>query len=187
MSDGDITTLLARASSGDEAAAEALMPVVYADLKRRANAIMARESASHTLQATALVHEAYVRLVAQDRVDWKDRAHFFAVSSHMMRRIMVDHARARLSEKRGSGRLHLSLDEGLGLSSEADADVVALNDALTSLAQVDPKQADLVVLRFFGGLTVEEVAAVQGVSKRAVEAEWTMVKAWLRRELSATP
>ena len=143
-----------------------------------------REREGHTLQPTALVHEAFLELVNQDRVDWQGRAHFFAVASHLMRRILVDHARSRLREKRGGKAERISLDEGLGLSVERDADVLALDDALKALAEEDPQQAELVAMRFFGGLSVEECAAVLGVSKRTVEAEWTLIKAWLRRQLS---
>lgn len=185
MGSGEITSLLRSVAKGDSDAAEALMPAVYEDLRRRAAALLRREQAGHTLQTTALVHEAYLRLVTQDQVDWQDRAHFFALSSQVMRRILVDHARGRLSQKRGGGQIHLSLDDGAGLSLERDVDVVALDDALAALARVDPRQADIVVMRFFGGLTMEEIAAVLGLSKRSVEAEWTMIKAWLRRELAA--
>lgn len=180
----DVTRLLIAATGGDARAAGELMPVVYDELKRRAAALMRRESAGHTLQATALVNEAYLRLINQDRVDWQGRTHFFAVASQIMRRILVDHARTRQRAKRGGGDVKVSLDEGLGLSTERDADVLALDQALQKLAEVDPRQAEIVVMRFFGGLTVEEVAAALGVSKRTVEAEWTMIKAWLRRELA---
>ncbi len=181
---GDVTQLLSAVSAGDRAAVDDLLPIVYDELKRRASAMMRRERDGHTLQPTALVHEAFLELVNQDRVDWQGRAHFFAVASHLMRRILVDHARSRLREKRGGKAERISLDEGLGLSVERDADVLALDEALKKLAEVDVKQAELVSMRFFGGLSVEECAAVLGVSKRTVEAEWTMIKAWLRRELS---
>ncbi len=180
----DVTQLLVAASGGDAKAAEALLPVVYDDLRRRAQAMMRREGGGHTLQATALVHEAYMRLIQQDRVDWQGRAHFFAIAAQIMRRILVDHARGRLRAKRGGGQAKVSLDEGLPLTTERDADVVALDDALQRLATLDPRQAQIVEMRFFGGLTVEEVALALGVSKRTVEAEWTLIKAWMRRELS---
>lgn len=181
---GDVTQLLSAVSAGDRGAVSELLPIVYDELKRRASAMMRREREGHTLQPTALVHEAFLELVHQDRVDWQGRAHFFAVASHLMRRILVDHARSRLREKRGGKAERISLDEGLGLSVERDADVLALDEALKKLAEVDAQQAELVSMRFFGGLSVEECAAVLGVSKRTVEAEWTMIKAWLRRELS---
>jgi RNA polymerase sigma factor (TIGR02999 family) len=181
----DVTRLLASVSAGDRAAFESLLPLVYDELRRRAGAMMRREREGHTLQPTALVHETFLQLIHQERVDWRGRAHFFAVASQLMRRILVDHARGRLRRKRGGGDVRVSLDEGLGLSVERDADVVAVDDALRRLAEMDPRQAEIVEMRFFGGLSVEEVAAVLGVSKRTVEAEWTMIKAWLRRELAA--
>ncbi len=184
MSSPEVTALLAAASDGDGEAADALMPVVYDELHRRAAALMQRESGQHTLQATALVHEAYMVLVRQDRASFNDRAHFFAVAAQMMRRILVDHARARSREKRGQGFVRVVLDEGVALSPQRDQDVLALDDALETLAQFDARQAEIVVMRFFGGLTVAEVAQALGVSKRTVEGEWTMAKAWLRRELS---
>lgn len=180
----DVTELLGAATAGDAAAAEALMPIIYDELRRRAAALMRRESAGHTLQATALVNEAYMRLVNQDRVDWQGRGHFFAVASQTMRRILVDHARARQRLKRGGEAVRVQCDDAAPLSTQRDADVLALEDALQALAEVDPRQADIVVMRFYGGLTVEEVAAVLGVSKRTVEAEWTLIKAWLRRALT---
>lgn len=184
--DRDVTVLLTAAAAGDAEAAEALMPLVYAELRRRAASLMRRERSDHTLQPTALVHEAFLRLVQQDRVDWQGRTHFFATASQFMRRILVDHARGRLRERRGGNdAVRISLDDGLPLSVERDSDVVALDEALERLAVLDPRQADIVVMRFFGGLSVEEVAAHLGQSKRAVEAEWTMIKAWLKRELTA--
>ena len=187
MSDpAEITQLLQAASGGDERAHAALVPVVYEELRRRAGALMRRETPNHTLQATALVHEAYLRLIQQDRADWQGRAHFFAMASQFMRRILVDHARSRSRDKRGGGVVRVQLDEGLAISPQRDADVLALDDALQRLAELDPRQAEIVVMRFFGGLTVDEVAAALDVSKRTVEAEWTMVKAWLRRELGRT-
>lgn len=180
----EITRLLAAASAGDERAADALLPIVYDELRQRAAALMGRERANHTLQPTALVHEAFLRLVEQERVTWQGRGHFFALASQMMRRVLVDHARARRSQKRGGLCDRVSLADGLGLTVQRAADVLAVDAALTKLAEVDPEQAEIVILRFFGGLSVEEVAAVRKQSKRAVEVEWTMIKAWLRRELA---
>ncbi len=180
----DITEILAAASAGDADAANKLAPLVYDELRRRAASLMRQESSGHTLQATQLVHDAYVKLVQQDRASWTDRNHFFAVASQTMRRLLVDHARGRQRRKRGGGQVKISLDDGLGLSVESDPDVIALDDALTRLQELDPRQAKLVEMRFFGGLTVAEVAEVFGISKRSVEAEWTMASAWLRRELS---
>jgi RNA polymerase sigma factor (TIGR02999 family) len=181
----DVTALLQAASAGSKEASDALMPVVYEELRRRAAALMGREEARHTLQPTALVNEAWMRLIRQDRVDWQGRAHFFAVASEIMRRILVDHARGRLRTKRGGDQVRVSLDEGMGLSIERDADVLAVHEAVERLAALDARQAEIVVMRFFGGLTVQEVASVIGVSVRTVEAEWTMIKAWLRRELTS--
>jgi RNA polymerase sigma factor (TIGR02999 family) len=180
-----VTELLSAATSGDRDAAAELLPIVYAELRRRAASLMRRERPNHTLQATALVHEAFLQLIGQDRTDWQGRAHFFAVASQLMRRILVDHARARLRDKRGGDVVRVSLDEGHGLSIQKDADVLALDDALERLAELDPRQAEIVSMRFFGGLSVEEVAAVLGVSMRTVEGEWTLIKAWIRRELSS--
>jgi RNA polymerase sigma-70 factor, ECF subfamily len=180
----EVTKLLLAATQGDARAAEALIPVVYDELHRRAMAMMSRESHGHTLQATVLVHEAFLKLIDQQRVEWQGRTHFFAVASQVMRRVLVDHARGRRREKRGGGDVRISLDDSLPLSIQRDADVLALDEALRKLAEVDPRQADIVVMRFFGGLSVDEVAQSLGVSKRTVEAEWTMIKAWLRRELS---
>jgi RNA polymerase sigma factor (TIGR02999 family) len=183
--DADITGMLAAASGGDAAAAERLVGLVYDELRRRAEALMRREAAGHTVQATMLVHDAYLKLIRQDRATYRDRGHFFAVAAQTMRRLLVDHARGRQRDKRGGGQVKVSLDEGLGLSSGADADVLAVDQALTRLEALDPEQARIVELRFFGGLSVEEVAGQLGMSKRAVEAEWTMIAAWLRRELRA--
>ena len=184
MQQADVTLLLAAVSAGDRSAVDKLLPIVYDELRKHAAFMMRRERVGHTLQPTALVHEAFLRLVQQDRVQWTGRAHFFAVASNVMRRILVDHARTRLAEKRGGGADRISIEEGLGLSVGSDADVLAIDAALERLAALDPRQAEIVTLRFFGGLSVEEVAAVLNMSKRAVEAEWTMIKAWLRRELS---
>lgn len=184
MSELDVTGLLQAAHDGDQAAEAALLPLVYDELRRRANGMMRRESAAHTLQPTALVHEAYMRMIRQDNVDWQGRTHFFALSSKMMRRVLVDHARSRMRQKRGGDAVKVSLDSGLQLSVQRDPDILALDQALTRLAALDERQARIVEMRFFGGMTVSDVADVLGVSKRTIEAEWTMIKAWLRRELS---
>jgi RNA polymerase sigma factor (TIGR02999 family) len=185
MGDEDVTGMLEALSAGDRSVVDHLLPIVYAELKRRASSLMRRERSDHTLQPTVLVHDAFMQLVRQDRVDWQGRAHFFAMASQMMRRVLVDHARARLRDKRGGGAARVSLDEGLGLSAERDLDVVALDEVLARLAELDRRQAEIVEMRFFGGLSVEEVAAVMSLSKRTIEGEWTMIKAWLRRELVA--
>lgn len=184
MEYADVTCLLQAARTGDGRAASALITIVYDELRQRAGWLMQRERADHTLQPTALVHEAFLRLIKQERVEWRDRGHFFAVASQAMRRILVDHARMRDADKRGGGETRIPISGSAGLSPTCEADVLAIDRALRRLAEVDPRQAEIVALRFFGGLSVEEVAAVLDMSKRAVEAEWTMIRAWLRRELS---
>jgi RNA polymerase sigma-70 factor (ECF subfamily) len=179
----DITQLLLAVSTGDREAAEALLPLIYNELKRRAAALMRREREDHTLQPTALVHDAYLQLVEIQSIDWKGRAHFFAVASQLMRRILVDHARARMADKRNGGRTLVPIDEALGLSATRDTDVLAIDEALTKLGQLNPRHAEIVAMRFFGGLSVQEVAEVLAMPKRTLEAEWTLIKAWLRREL----
>ena len=182
----DVTVLLQALNSGDHDASDALLRVVYAELHRRAAAMMMGESLGHTLQATALVHDAYLCLVKQKNVDWVGRTHFFAMSAKVMRRILVDHARRRLRHKRGGRLVRLSLREGYLLSPKQDVDVLALHQVLQRLATRDARQAQIVELRFFAGLGVEEVAQTLKVSKRTVELEWTLAKAWLRRELTRT-
>ncbi len=182
---GHITGLLSAAGAGDPEALQALLPLVYDELKRRAHAMMRRSAANATLRPTELVNEAFLGLIGQATVSWHDRAHFFAHASRLMRWILVDRARARMRVKRGGARTRVSLDEPIELSVDQDDDVLALHEVLDRLAQLDAGQAELVVMRFFGGLSVAEVAAVKGISKRSVEAEWTMTRAWLRRELSA--
>jgi len=160
------------------------MPRVYADLHRLATAKIRRDPAAQTWQATDLVNEVYLRMSNQERARWKSSSHFFAVGAQAMRRILVDHARRKLRQKRGSGRPNMSLDEARTVSLKRPDDIVALHDALEALADLDPDQARMVEMRFFGGMTVTEVAEALSMSKRAVEAEWTAAKAWLRRELS---
>jgi RNA polymerase sigma-70 factor (ECF subfamily) len=183
--DPDITGLLSAASTGDADAAAQLMPLIYDHLHRRASALMQRESPNHTLQPTVLVHDAFLKLVRQERAHFRDRNHFFAVAAQTMRRILVDHARGRMRLKRGGEDVKVSLDEAHGISVESDTDVLALDAALEKLATIDPRQARIVELRFFAGMSVEEVAAILDTSKRTVESEWTMISAWLRRELSS--
>jgi len=180
----DLTRLLTAASAGDREALDALLPAVYAELRQRAASLMRRERGDHTLQPTALVHEAFLQIVEVERVDWKGRAHFFAVASLIMRRILVDHARTRLADKRGGGATRVPIDQALSLSVERDADVLDIDQALQKLAALDARHAEIVSMRFFGGLSVEEVAAVLGTPKRTLEAEWSLIKAWLRRELT---
>ena len=179
----EVTQLLGAWSEGDAAALERLMPLVYAELRRMARRHMGQERPGHTLQTTALVHEAYLRLVNQERVRWKDRAHFFAIAAQVMRRILVDHARKRRNPKRGGDATRLSLEQGATVSQERAAEVVALDDALNSLAAVDDRKSRVVELRFFGGMSIEETAQVLGVSPGTVMREWTLAKAWLQREV----
>lgn len=180
----NVTQLLVDWRNGDKAAFEQLMPVVYDELRRIARRHMSRETASHTLQTTALVNEAYLRLINQQNVDWQNRAHFFAVAARVMRCLLVDHARARAYEKRGGGALQVSLNEELASAPELSLDVLALDEALERLASVDARKSRIVELRFFGGLSVEETAEVLEVSAITVKREWLKAKAWLFRELN---
>lgn len=180
----DVTQLLVRWSEGDKDALEQLMPLVYNELRRLANYYLQRERKDHTLQSTALVHEAFLRLIDQRDVRWQNRAHFFGVASQMIRRILVDHARAHQTAKRGGGAYTLALDDALGAEQKRDLDLVALDDALNGLAHLDPQQARIVELRFFTGLTIEETAEVVGISPATVKRDWNTAKAWLFRELS---
>ena len=182
--DPDVAALLEEIASGHDAAAETLMPLVYDRLRFLAKKLLGHESPAHTLQPTALVNEAFLRMVGQRQVDWQGKTHFFAIGAKMMRRILVDHARRKLSQKRGGGLHRIELADDLCVSNRNNEDILAIEDALEKLAKLDPRQAEVVELRFYGGLTVEEVAEVLGVSKRTVEADWTMLRAWLRRELS---
>jgi RNA polymerase sigma-70 factor (ECF subfamily) len=178
----DVTELLQRFARGDKTAEADLMPKVYRELHRIARAYIRRERPDHTLQATALVHEAYMRLTLQREIDWKSRTHFFAMAAQLMRRILVDYARHRGAGKRGGA--HLSLDEGLQISAQQCALVAELDTALERLAVLNERQARVVELRFFSGLTEEEIAEVIGVSSRTVKRDWTMARAWLYGELS---
>jgi len=181
----DITQLLIAWGNGRREALDDLMPIVYADLRRLAGGYMRREAAGHALQPTALVHEAYVRLIDQKQVKWRNRAHFFGVAAGMMRRILVDSARRRRAEKRGGGweRVTLAGDEP-ATDGHAEIDVLALHEALERLAEFDPQQERIVEFRYFGGLTIEETAEVVGSSPASVVREWTIAKAWLRADLS---
>lgn len=180
----DVTVLLTRVSAGDESAPGKLLELVYDDLRHLAAAYMQDERSDHTLQATALVHEAYLRLVDWENVTWKNRAQFFAVAAQVMRRVLVDHARGKNAAKREGSQQKLALDDAVSFSSEKELDVLALEEALSSLEQLDPRQAKIVELRFFGGLSIEAVAHVLKVSVTTVKREWTIAKAWFQRELS---
>jgi len=179
----DVTQLLRAWSEGDQQALEKLTPLVYQELHRRAHRQMARERAGHTLQTTALVNEIYMQLIDLRAVSWRDRAHFFALSSRLIRRVLIDAARARASLKRGAGSPHVEYDENLLVSTEPPADVMALDAALTALADIDHRKSQVVELRFFGGLGIEETAAILKVSPETVKRDWRLAKAWLRREL----
>ncbi len=179
-----ITDLLQHLEAGDRSAVDRLFSAVYQELRNLAAQFFRREAKGNTLQPTALVHEAYVKLVDQTGVDWRGRTHFFAVAGQAMRRILVDHARRRHAAKRGGRQKRVLLDEDLVAGIQPNDDILALDEALSKLAKLDPGQAQMVELRFFGGLSVAEAAEVLGMSKRAAEREWTMVRAWLRRELS---
>ncbi|GAA4454510.1 sigma-70 family RNA polymerase sigma factor [Novipirellula rosea] len=180
----DVAGTLAQVVDGDPNAADQLADVVYDRMRNLAGYLLRGESPGHTLQPTALVNEAYLRLVDQSRVDWRGKSHFFAIGAKMMRRILVDHARGKKRQKRGGERQRIELDDNLCVSSRKDEDVLAVEEALTKLAALDPRQAQIVELRFYGGLTMEEVAEALCVSKRTVESDWTMLRAWMRRELS---
>lgn len=160
------------------------MPLVYEELRRLARSYLKRERPGHTLQGTALVHEAYLRLIDQKQIKWQNRAHFFAMASQMIRRILVDYARGQKSAKRGAGAPKLSLDEALGISGTTDLDLVALDEALNGLAKLDPAQSRIVDLRFFGGLSIEETSEVVGLSVATVNREWSVARAWLFRQVS---
>lgn len=184
---GDITQLLRRMRSGDRGAADRLVAEVYPALKRIAARHMRRERPGHTLQTTALVNEAYVKLVRQEDADWSNRAHFFAVAAQVMRRILVDHARTRLAEKRGGGAAALPLDEALVFSPERSAEFVALDEALSRLETHDERVSRVVELRYFAGLSVEETAEALRISARTVKRDWQFGRAWLQAELGAGP
>ena len=180
-----VSRLLLAWSEGEEGAYEQLVPLVYEELHRLAKRYMGKERSGHTLQTTALVNEAYLRLVGAKEVRWQNRAHFFAVSARMMRRILVDFARAKHELKRGGGAQQVSLDEALAVSPEPGADLVALDEALTRLARLHPRQAEVVEMRYFGGLTEEEVAEVLKVSLRTAQQDWRLARLWLYRELGS--
>jgi RNA polymerase sigma factor (TIGR02999 family) len=187
MAQEEVTSLLLDWSHGDKAALERLTPLVYDELKRLAKRYLRKERSEHTLQSTALANEAFVRLIDQKQVEWQSRAHFFGVAAQMIRRILVDHARARRTSKRGGGLLQLSLDEALGIPDGRSVELIALDEALDQLSRLDEKQGRVVELRFFVGLSIEETAEVIGVSPTTVKREWISAKAWLFRELRHYP
>ena len=181
----DVTQLLCLWSGGDRAALESLMEAVYGELRRLAHSYLRRECPGNTLQSTALVHEAYLRLIDQKNVTWKNRAHFFGIAAHMMRRILVDHARSRQASKRGAGISLLTLDDAVAGSGPRDLDLIVLDQALENLARLDPQQSKIVELRFFAGLSIDDTAEVLKISPATVKREWAIAKAWLYREMKA--
>ena len=181
----NVTELLIGWGNGDKDALDALVPLVYDELRRQASRYLRRERVGHTLQTTALIHEAYLRLVDQKNVPWQNRAHFFGIAAQLMRRILVDHARTKKRAKRGGSDVRVSLSEATLKSPGQNLDIVALDEALERLAEIDEQQSKIVELRFFSGLTVEETAAVLGISPATVKRDWSMAKAWLHRKVSS--
>ena len=179
----NISHLLNEWNAGDEQALDTLTPLVYEELRRQAAHYLRRERPGHTLQTTALIHEAYLRLIDAKDVNWQSRAHFFAVAANVMRRVLVEHARRRDADKRGGSQIRVELDEALVIADEDGVDLLAIDEALDRLAVVDPQQAHVVELRFFSGLSVEETAAALGVSPKTVKRDWSVARAWLRREI----
>jgi RNA polymerase sigma-70 factor, ECF subfamily len=182
----NVTKLLIDWGKGDRAALDEMLPLVYGELKRLASYYLSRERVGHTLQTTALVHEAYMRLVNQEHVNWKNRAHFLGVAAEMMRRILVNHARDRVAAKRGGGAKRVSLSMVGNSGEQPDIDVIALDQALTELAVFDSRKSRIVELKFFGGLTTEEIAEVMDISHGTVEHDWKMARAWLYRAVSGS-
>lgn len=180
----DVTVLLSEINNGNSSAPEELLPLVYIELRKLAGSYLKRERSNHTLQPTALVHEAYIRLVDWQNTNWQNRTHFFAVAAQIMRNILVDHARKKKAEIHGGNLQKLALDEAISFSQMKEVDLVDLDDALRSLAKLDERQAKIVELRFFGGLTLEETAHALGISVKTVSREWNFTKAWLYRRLN---
>jgi RNA polymerase sigma-70 factor (ECF subfamily) len=183
-SPAEITQLLVKAGNGDREAESVLVPLVNDELRRLARRYMRHERPGHTLQPTALVHEAYLKLIEKREIAWQSRGHFFAVAAQLMRRILVDHARAKQAEKRGGCLQQIALDVAVVFSPEQSDQLLALNEALDGLARLDPRQGRIVELKFFGGLTDEEVSGVLGIASRTVKREWSVARAWLFRELN---
>lgn len=183
-----VTELLARWRSGDQNALDALMPLVYSELRQLAQHYLRKERSDHTLQSTALVHEAYMRLAGQSPPQWQNRAHFFGIAAHLMRQILVEHARGRAAAKRGGGATRMTLDESLGMSiaiaQQNEIDVIVLDKALQDLTELDAQQGRIVELRFFGGLTIEDTSEVLGISPATVKREWVTARAWLFRAMT---
>ena len=180
----DVTRLLVDWGHGDQSALDSLLPLIYNELRRVADSYLRRDRPGHTLQATALVNEAFLQLINQDQINWQNRAHFFGAAANLMRQILIQHARANHAAKRGGERQKLYLDEAGDMAQANDLDLVALDDALRDLETVAPRQCRIVELRYFGGLNIEETAEALSISPATVKREWTMAKAWLRREIS---
>ena len=180
----DVTQMLEAIRTGDESAPERLLALVYDELRRLAHGYMKNERGDHTLQATALVHEAYIQLVDWKNVSWQNRAHFFAAAAQMMRKILVDHARGKNALKRGGGVHTISLDEAVSFPNRSEVNLLSMDDSLNELASFDPQQAKIVELRFFGGLTIEETAHALGISDSTVKRDWQIAKAWLHKRLT---
>ncbi|MEZ4417658.1 MAG: sigma-70 family RNA polymerase sigma factor [Gemmatimonadota bacterium] len=181
----DVTRLLQRMSDGDVRAVDRLLPVVYDELRELARKELRRERSDHTLNATALVNEAYLRLAQLDRIDWRGRAHFFGAAAQSMRRILIDYARRRTAEKRGEGAEHVSIDSVVVAARERPADLLALDEALARLEELDPRQARVVECRFFAGMEVKETAEALGISPATVKRDWVLARAWLNREMDS--
>jgi RNA polymerase sigma factor (TIGR02999 family) len=181
---GSVSHLLRAWGRGDLQARDELVPVVYRELRQRAGAYLRRERSDHTLQPTALVHEAYLRLTAQDRVAWQNRAHFFAIAAQMMRRVLIDHAREHQAAKRPGAHLRVLLDDGVGAAQPRECELMMVDEALVELARIDPRQGQIVELRYFGGLSEQEVAVVLSISRATVTREWQTARAWLYRRLT---
>jgi RNA polymerase sigma factor (TIGR02999 family) len=183
-SSDQVTQLLVRWRGGDREALDALMPIVYSELRRMAHNFLQRERSNHTLQSTALVHEAYVRLVGRKLPEWQNRAHFFGVAARLMRQILVEYARGHRADKRGGSACKVTLEESTLAPQPTDLDVIMLDDALQDLAKLDPQQSRIVELRFFAGLTIDDTSEVLGISPATVVREWTTARVWLHREIS---
>lgn len=183
MGQGEVTELLRQWSGGKPEAREQLLPLVYDELRRMADSFLRGERQGHTLQPTALVHELYIKMVDQHSARWQDRAHFFGVASKMMRRILVDHARKHGSVKRGAGVIHLPVDEALDAAAPSSNAVLAVDEALTRFAELDPERSEIVELRYFGGLDLAEIAELKQVSRTTIKRHWTVARMWLHREL----
>jgi RNA polymerase sigma factor (TIGR02999 family) len=179
-----VTQMLNAWGKGDQKSLDKLLPLVYDELRRLAASYLRRERPDHTLQPTALVHEAYFRLIDQREVSWQNRAHFFGIAAQIMRRILVDHARSHLYAKRGGGAQKLSLDEVICLPDQKEVELTALDEALNKLEAIDPRQSRIIELRYFGGLSIEATAEVLGISSATVKREWSMARAWLHRQIS---